>query len=120
MKGRFTFRFYRIGSKKKKKDTSRLKIEDNGMADPNRQKKLINVNKFILLLKQTKLVPAPKINEIRTIVKKINKGAKLNVKQQKIYGDIATKASIDPLTHNMAISMLTRQHLKKMKEKAGK
>jgi len=120
MKGRFTFRFYRNGFKKKKTDTSKVKIEDNGMAIPAKKKEPIDVNRFILLLKQTKLVPAPKINEVKTIVKKINKGARLNVKQQKIYGDIATKASIDPLTHNMAITMLTKQHLKKMKEKAGK
>ena len=68
--------FLKVKLKRKKKDTIRLK-EDNEMID---------VNKFILLLKQTKLVPAPKINEVKTIVKKINKGARLNVKQQKIYG----------------------------------
>ena len=92
------------------------------MAIPAKKKDPIDVNRFILLLKQTKLVPAPKINEVKTIVKKINKGAKLNVKQQGIYADIATKASIDPLTHNMAITMLTKRHLKmKMeKEKTGK
>ena len=74
---------------------------------------MINVNKFILLLKQTKLVPAPKINEVKTVLKKMNKGNKLNIKQQAIYADIATKASVDPLTNNMAIMMLTKQHLKK-------
>jgi hypothetical protein len=77
---------------------------------------MINVNKFILLLKQTKLVPAPKINEIKTIVKKMNSGKKLNIKQQGIYADIATKASVDPLTNNLAILMLTKQHLTKAKQ----
>ena len=74
---------------------------------------MVDVNKFMLLLKQTKLVPAPKINEIKTIVKKMNRGLKLNIKQQAIYADIATKASVDPMTNNLAILMLTKQHLKK-------
>jgi hypothetical protein len=77
---------------------------------------MINVNKFMLLLKQTKLVPAPKINEIKTIIKKMNSGKKLNIKQQTIYADIATKASVDPLTNNLAILMLTKQHLNKAKQ----
>lgn len=74
---------------------------------------MIDVERFVRLLKQSKLVPAPKINEIKNIIKKMNRGLKLNIKQQEIYADIATKASVDPMTNNLAILMLTKQHLKK-------
>jgi len=66
-----------------------------------------------MLLKQTKLVPAPKINEIKTIVKKMNKGQRLNIKQKEIYNDIATRASVDPMTNNLAIFALTKGALKR-------
>jgi hypothetical protein len=74
---------------------------------------MVDVNRFIMLLKQTKLVPAPKINEIKTIVKKMNRGLKLNIKQQAIYADIATRASVDPMTNNLAIFALTKGTLKR-------
>jgi len=76
----------------------------------------IDVNRFVLLLKQTKIVPAPKINEAKTVLKKMEKGQKLNVKQLAIFQDIATKASVDPMTNNLALLSLTKQILKRKQE----
>jgi len=73
---------------------------------------MINVNKFILLLKQTKLIPTKEISVVKTILKKMNKGQRLNIKQRQIYNDVATKASVDPMTNNMAILALTKNKLK--------
>jgi len=74
---------------------------------------MIDVNKFILLLKQTKIVPAPKINEVKTVLKKMERGQKLSLKQMAIFNDIATKASVDPMTNTMSILALTKQVLKR-------
>ena len=50
----------------------------------------------------------------------MNKGLKLNVKQKKIYNDVVTKASVDPLSNNMALLSLTKKTLKlKMKREAA-
>ena len=72
----------------------------------------INVPKLILLLKQTKLIPAKEISVFKMIIKKMNKGLKLNIKQKKIYSDIVTKASVDPMSNNMALLSLTKKALK--------
>lgn len=78
---------------------------------------MIDVNRLILLLKQTKIVPAPRINEAKTVLKKLERGQKLNIKQMEIFQEIATKASVDPMTNNLAILALTKQVLKRqMKE----
>jgi hypothetical protein len=74
---------------------------------------MINVNKFILLLKQTKLIPTKEISVVKTILKKMNKGQRLNIKQRQIYNDVATKASVDPMTNNLAIFALTKGALKR-------
>ena len=74
---------------------------------------MIDVNRFILLLKQTKIVPAPEINKVKTVLKKLERGQKLNIKQMEIFQDIATKASVDPMTNNIAILSLTKQVLKR-------
>ena len=74
---------------------------------------MIDVNRFILLLKQTKIVPAPEINKVKTVLKKLERGQKLNIKQIEIFQDIATKASVDPMTNNLAILSLTKQVLKR-------
>ena len=74
---------------------------------------MIDVNRFILLLKQTKIVPAPEINKVKTVLKKLERGQKLNIKQMEIFQDIATKASVDPITNNLAILSLTKQVLKR-------
>ena len=74
---------------------------------------MIDVNRFILLLKQTKIVPAPEINKVKTVLKKLERGQKLNIKQMEIFQDIATKASVDPMTNNLAILSLTKQVLKR-------
>ena len=74
---------------------------------------MIDVNRFILLLKQTKIVPAPEINKVKTVLKKLERGQKLNIKQMEIFQDIATKASVDPMTNNIAIFYLTNQVLKR-------
>lgn len=73
----------------------------------------IDVNKFILLLKQTKIVPAPKINGVKTVLKKMDRGQKLNIKQLEIFQDIATKAALDPMTNNLALLSLTKQILRR-------
>ena len=74
---------------------------------------MIDVNRFILLLKQTKIVPAPEINKVKTVLKKLERGQKLNIKQMEIFQDIATKASVEPMTNNLAILSLTKQVLKR-------
>ena len=74
---------------------------------------MIDVNRFILLLKQTKIVPAPEINKVKTVLKTLERGQKLNIKQMEIFQDIATKASVDPMTNNLAILSLTKQVLKR-------
>jgi len=80
----------------------------------------INVPKLVLLLKQTKLIPPQEISVFKMIIKKMNKGLKLNVKQKKIYNDVVTKASVDPLSNNMALLSLTKKTLKlKMKREAA-
>ena len=73
----------------------------------------IEVNRFILLLKQTKIFPQQKINEAKTVLKKLERGQKLNLKQLEIFQEISTKASVDPMTNNLALLALTKQILRK-------
>ena len=73
----------------------------------------INVNKLILLLKQTKLIPQKEISIFKMILKKMNKGQNISVKHRQIYSDIVTKLSVDPLSNSMPIIALTRGALKK-------
>ena len=74
---------------------------------------MIDVNRLILLLKQTKIVPAPRINEAKTVLKKLERGQKLNIKQLEIFQEISTKASVDPMTNNLALLSLTKQILRR-------
>ena len=73
----------------------------------------IEVNRFILLLKQTKIFPQQKINEAKTVLKKLERGQKLNIKQLEIFQEISTKASVDPMTNNLALLSLTKQILRR-------
>lgn len=73
----------------------------------------IDVNRFILLLKQTKIFPQQKINEAKTVLKKLERGQKLNIKQLEIFQEISTKASVDPMTNNLALLSLTKQILRR-------
>ena len=73
----------------------------------------IEVNRFILLLKQTKIFPQQKINEAKTVLKKLERGQKLNLKQLEIFQEISTKASVAPMTNNLALLALTKQILRK-------
>ena len=83
------------------------------MAAEEKSNPEINVNKLILLLKQTKLIPQKEISVFKMILKKMNRGAKITFKQKQIYNDIATKAGIEPMSNNMSILSLTRNILKK-------
>ena len=62
------------------------------MAKEEKPNPEINVNKLVLLLKQTKLIPQKEISVFKMILKKMNRGAKITFKQKQIYNDIATKA----------------------------
>ena len=74
---------------------------------------MINVIKMTSLLKQTKSIPAKDINMIKTIARKINKGQKLNVRQQRFYNDIATSIAMEPILDNQSLFGMTRRILKK-------
>ena len=55
---------------------------------------MINVNKLVLLLRQTKLIPPKDINLMKMIAKKIIKGQKINVMQKQFFNDIATHSHL--------------------------
>ena len=74
---------------------------------------MINVNKLVLLLKQTKLIPPKDINLMKMIAKKINKGQKINTVQKQFFNDIATRLSIEPILDNPALFGMTKRILKK-------
>jgi len=89
------------------------------MAAEEKPKPNFNVNKVILLLKQTKLIPQKDISVFRTILKKMNRGQKISFKHKQIYNDIATRASVDPMSNNMPILALTKKAIKiKLKKEA--
>ena len=69
---------------------------------------MINVNKLALLLRQTKLIPPKDINLMKLIVKKINKGQKINAKQKQFYNDVATRLSMEPMLDNPALFAKTK------------
>ena len=71
------------------------------------------VNRFFFLFIQTKIFPQQKINEAKTVLKKLERGQKLNLKQLEIFQEISTKASVDPMTNNLALLALTKQILRK-------
>ena len=79
----------------------------------------IDVNKLVLLLKQTKLIPQKEISVFKMILKKMNNGLKISLKHKQIYNDIVTKAAVDPMSNNMSILSLTRNALKKKAKAAG-
>ena len=74
---------------------------------------MINVNKLVLLLRQTKLIPPKDINFMKLIVKKINKGQKINIKQKQFYNDVVTRLSMEPMLDNPALFGMTKRILKK-------
>jgi len=90
------------------------------MADEEKVLPEINVNKLILLLKQTKLIPQKEISIFKMILKKMNKGQNISVKHRQIYSDIVTKLSVDPMSNSMPIIALTRGALKKKADKKDK
>ena len=79
-----------------------------------------NVPKLILLLKQTKLIPLKEISVFKMIIKKMNKGQPISFKHKAIYNDIATRASVDPMSNSMPILAMTRKALKKNAEIGAK
>jgi hypothetical protein len=78
----------------------------------------IDVNKLVMLLKQTKLIPQTEISIFKTIIKKMNRGQKISFKQKQIYNDIATRAAVDPMSNSLSIIALTRNVLKKRAREA--
>ena len=89
------------------------------MADEEKPLPEININKLIVLLKQTKLIPQKEISVFKMILKKMNNGLKISLKHKQIYNDIVTKAAVDPMSNNMSILSLTRNALKKKAKAAG-
>jgi len=79
----------------------------------------IDVNKIVLLLKQTKLIPQKEISVFKMILKKMNRGQPISVKHRQIYNDVATRAAVDTMSNNMSILSLTRNALKKKARLAG-
>tara|TARA_Y100001949_G_scaffold48181_1_gene39946 strand:- start:242 stop:565 length:324 start_codon:yes stop_codon:yes gene_type:complete len=73
----------------------------------------INVNRFIMLLKQTKIVPMADVYKIKNIIKRMNKGQKITIVQRKLYHDIATKASMNPMTNSFIVVNKVRSILKR-------
>jgi len=76
---------------------------------------MINVNKLVLLLKQTKLIPPKDINLMKLVVRKMNKDQKLNLKQKQFFNDVATKLSMEPMLDNPALFIMTKNIIKKGK-----
>ena len=73
----------------------------------------INVNRFIMLLKQTKIVPMAEVYKIKNVIKRMNKGQKITMVQRKLYHDIATKASMNPMTNSFTVVNKVRTILKR-------
>ena len=74
---------------------------------------MLNTTKLATILRQTKLIPPKDIQLMRTIVRKMNNGQKLSLKQKEFYLDVATKLSMEPMLDNTAIFRMTRVDLKK-------
>ena len=76
---------------------------------------MINVAKLILLLKQTKLIPLKEISVFKMIIKKMNKGQPISFKHRAIYNDIATRASVDPMSNSFVLLNQTKTKLNQMR-----
>jgi len=74
---------------------------------------MLNVTKLATILRQTKLIPPKDITLMKTIVKKINNGQKLNLKQKQLYNDVATRLCMEPILDNPALFGMTKRILKK-------
>ena len=74
---------------------------------------MINVNKLVMLLRQTKLIPSKEINLTKVIAKKMNKGQKINATQKQFFNDIAARLSMEPMLNNSALFGMTRKIVKK-------
>ena len=75
----------------------------------------INVNRFIMLLKQTKLIPMDDIYKVKNVMGRMNKGQRLTLKQKQLYEDVATKASVDPMTNSFVLLNQTKTKLNQMR-----
>jgi len=75
----------------------------------------INVNRFIMLLKQTKLIPMDDIYKVKNVMRRMNKGQRLTLKQKQLYEDVATKASVDPMTNSFVLLNQTKTKLNQMR-----
>ena len=73
----------------------------------------INENRFIMLLKQTKIVPMADVYKMKNIIKRMNKGQKITFSQRSLYNDVATKASMNPMTNSFMITNQVRTKLKR-------
>ena len=74
---------------------------------------MINVNKLVMLLRQTKLIPSKEINLMKVIAKKMNKGQKINATQKQFFNDIAARLSMEPMLNNPTLFGMTRKIVKK-------
>ena len=73
----------------------------------------INVQRFIMLLKQTKIVPLKEIYAVQNIIKRMNKGQRISMGQRSLYNDVTTKASMNPMTNSFMITNQVRTKLKR-------
>ena len=74
---------------------------------------MINVNKLVMLLRQTKLIPSKEINLMKVIAKKMNKEQKINATQKQFFNDIAARLSMEPMLNNPTLFGMTRKIVKK-------
>ena len=74
---------------------------------------MINVNKLVMLLRQTKLIPSKEINLMKVIAKKMNKEQKINATQKQFFNNIAARLSMEPMLNNPTLFGMTRKIVKK-------
>jgi hypothetical protein len=81
----------------------------------DKKKTTINVNRFIMLLKQTELIPMEDIYKVKNTLMRMNKGQRLTLKQRQLYEEVATKASVDPMSNSFVLLNQTKTKLNQMK-----
>ena len=80
---------------------------------------MINLQKLVMLMRQTKFIPNADINKVRVIVKKMNKGQKVTVAQRAFFNDLSRKLMI-PILDTGPLYMMTKKTLKKIQQKKEK
>ena len=81
----------------------------------DKKKTTINVNRFIMLLKQTELIPMADIYKVKNTMMRMNKGQRLTLKQRQLYEEVATKASVDPMSNSFVLLNQTKTKLNQMR-----